>query len=126
MAFLPAAGGLISHLNAWENILLPLGFHQPGRLRGITERVLDLLAGLGTEPRALLGKLPEEMTLYEKKAASCVRIMIEAPELVLAEDLTGGLEALDERGRAATGFAAAYLATCAGGTFIQLDNAPDT
>lgn len=125
IAFLPAAGGLISHLNAWENIVLPLGFHHPERLRGIAGRVLELLAGLGTEPRALLAKLPEELTLYEKKAAGCVRIMLDAPELVLAEDLTGGLEAFNERERAAAGFPAAYHAACAGGTFIQLENAPD-
>jgi hypothetical protein len=123
IAFLPAAGGLISHLNAWENIVLPLGFHSPERLHGIAGCVQDLLAGLGTEPHALLAKLPEEMTLYEKKVAGCVRMMLEAPELVLAEDLTGGLEAFDERGRAAAGFAATYLAACAGGTFIQLENA---
>lgn len=125
VAFLPAAGGLISHLNAWENIVLPLGFHHPERLHGIAGRVFELLAGLGTEPHALLAKLPEDMTLYEKKVAGCVRIMLEAPELVLAEDLTGGLEAFNERGRAAAGFAAAYHAACAGGTFIQLENAPD-
>ena len=125
IAFLSADGGLISHLNAWENIVLPLGFHHPKRLHGIAGSVLDLLAGLGTEPRALLAKLPEDMTLYEKKAAGCVRIILEAPELVLAEDLTGGLEAFNERGRAAAGFAAAYHTACAGGTFIQLENAPD-
>lgn len=126
VAFLPAAGGLISHLNTWENIVLPLGFHHPKRLHGIEDRVLGLLAGLGTEPHALLAKLPEELTLYEKKVAGCVRIILEAPELVLADDLMGGLEAFNERGRAATGFAAAYHAACAGGTFIQMENAPDS
>lgn len=124
IALLPAGGGLISHFNAWENIVLPLGFHHPERLHGIAERVLGLLAALGTEPRALLAKLPEEMTAYEKGAAACVRIVLEAPELVLAEDRSGSLEAVSARARPAADFAAAYLAACAGGTFIQLDNAP--
>jgi cell division transport system ATP-binding protein len=88
VAFLPARGGLISHLNAWENIALPLGFHHPERLHGSAERVLDLLAGFGIEPRAMLAKLPDEMTLSEKRAAGCVRMLLEAPELVLAEDVT--------------------------------------
>lgn len=126
VSYLSASGGLISHLNAWENIVLPLSFHHPKRVEGISGRVLELLAGLGTEPHALLAKLPEDLTLYEKKVAACVRIMLEAPELVLADDLTGGLDAFNERGRAATGFAAAYLAACKGGTFIQLENAPDS
>jgi len=126
IAFLSTEGGLISHLNGWENIVLPLGFHHPERLHSIAGRVHDLLAELGTESRPLLAKIPDEMTLYEKKAAGCVRILLEAPELVLAEDLTGGLEAFNERGRAATGFAAAYHAACAGGTFIQLEYAPET
>lgn len=126
IAFLPSAGGLISHLNGWENIVLPIAFHHPERLHSVAGRVHELLAALGTEPGVLLAKIPEDMTLYEKKVAGCVRIMLEAPELVLAEDLTGGLESFNERGRAATGFAAAYHAACAGGTFIQLEYAPDT
>lgn len=126
IAFLPTDGGLISHLNCWENVILPLAIHHPKRVRDIAGRVLELLAGLGTEPHELLAKIPEEMTLYEKKAAGYVRILLEAPELVLAEDIAGGLDAFNERGRAATGFAAAYHAVCAGGTFVQLEYAPDT
>lgn len=123
VGFLPAAGGLISHLNAWENIVLPLGVHHPERLQGSAARVHALLGEFGADPRALLAKLPEEMTLYEKKAAACVRMLLEAPELVLADDLAGGLDAA---GRArAEGFAEAYLAACPGGTFVQLDSAAE-
>jgi ABC-type lipoprotein export system ATPase subunit len=116
-AVLPAEGGLISHLNAWENIVLPLGFHKPQRVAESLPQVEALLAGFGETPRALLAKLPEEMSLYEKKLTGYVRILLEAPELVLAVDLAGGLESA-ERGRIA-GCPAAYHAARAGGTFVE-------
>ena len=123
LAFLPADGGLISHLNAWENIALPLGFHAPARLRGLAPEVYAMLEQFGAEPRSLLGRLPEEMTLYEKKLAGYVRMRLEKPRLVLAEDPGAGLGAAERRW--AAGFAAAYLADCPEGTFVQLEDSPE-
>jgi ABC-type lipoprotein export system ATPase subunit len=123
IGFLPANGGLISSLNGWENIVLPLGYRDPARIRSAAPRVHALIERLGANPRRLLAKLPEEMTLYEKKVAGYVRILLEAPELVLAEDLAGGLEP-DERRRTA-GFAAAYREDRPDGTWVQLEDAPD-
>ena len=123
IAFLPAGGGLISHLNGWENIALPLGFHAPDRLRGLAPEVYAMLEQFGADARSLLGRLPEEMTPYEKKLAGYVRMRLGRPRLVLAEDPGAGLGA-GERGRAAA-FAAAYLADCPEGTFVQLADVPD-
>jgi ABC-type transporter Mla maintaining outer membrane lipid asymmetry ATPase subunit MlaF len=123
VAFLPAGGGLLSNLNAWENIVLPLGFHTPRRLRGAAGEVSELLKGLGAHPRSLLSKLPERMSVYEKKLAGYVRILLESPQLVLVEDLDGGLDAAE---RAATaGFLPTYQARCPGGTFVQLEGSPE-
>jgi predicted ABC-type transport system involved in lysophospholipase L1 biosynthesis ATPase subunit len=123
VAFLPGAGGLISNLNAWENIALPLGYHAPRRLRGLAPKVYALLEQLGVKPRTLLAKLPEDMTLFEKKLAGYVRMLIEEPDLVLAENLADGLES--EERRRAERFGAAYLAQRPGGTFVRLDDAHD-
>jgi predicted ABC-type transport system involved in lysophospholipase L1 biosynthesis ATPase subunit len=123
IAFLPADGGLISNLNAWENIVLPIGFHHPDRMRAVAAQVNDLLGALGADPRALLAKLPERMTLYEKKLTGYVRIMLERPELMLAEQPQGGLDAAERA--AAERFPAIYLETCPGGTFVQLEVAPE-
>ena len=120
VAFLPAAGGLLSHLNAWENIILPLGCHLPQRLPGIAAQVHSLLSGLGMVPEMLLGKLPEEMTLLEKKTAGFVRILLEAPDLVLVENFAAGLDSA-ERMRIPY-FAATYHASHPGGTFVQLED----
>jgi predicted ABC-type transport system involved in lysophospholipase L1 biosynthesis ATPase subunit len=121
IAFLPADGGLLSNLNAWENIVLPTGFHHPSRLRGVAEQVNDMLRRFGTDPRTLLDKLPEKMTPYERKLTGYVRITLEKPDLVLAEDPQGGLDAAERA--AAARFPAAYLENCPGGTFVQLEAA---
>jgi ABC-type multidrug transport system ATPase subunit len=123
VAFLPANGGLISTLNGWENIVLPLGYRDPARVPVAAPRVHALIERLGADPRALLAELPEEMTLYEKKLVGYVRILLEAPELVVVENLTGGLEPEERRRTAA--FAAAYHAERPDGVFVQLEDAPD-
>ena len=120
VAFLAAAGGLLSSLNGWENIILPLGCHHPERLQGIAVEVYALVTELGGAPETLLGKLPEEMTRLEMKITGFVRILLEAPDLVLVENFAPGLDSA-ERMRIPY-FAAAYHAKHPGGTFVQLED----
>jgi ABC-type lipoprotein export system ATPase subunit len=124
VAFLPAGGGLLSNLNAWENIVLPLGFHHPERLRGVAGEVNGLLKGLGADPHGLLAKLPERMSVYEKKLVGYVRILLESPELVLVEDLRAGLDAPERA--AAAGFLKTYEARRPKGTFVQLEGSQES
>jgi ABC-type lipoprotein export system ATPase subunit len=119
VAFLAADGGLLSSLNAWENIVLPIGFHRPRRLHEAADQVHGMLAALGADPAVLLAKLPERMSLYEKKLTGYVRIALEKPELLLAEDPQGGLDSGERE--AMERFPAAYLESCPGGTFVQLE-----
>jgi ABC-type iron transport system FetAB ATPase subunit len=123
LAFLAAAGGLLSNLNAWENIILPLGCHHPERLQGIAVEVYALVTELGGAPEMLLGKLPEEMTLLEMKITGFVRILLEAPDLVLVENFAPGL---DSAGRMRLPyFANTYHTRHPGGTFVQLEDVLD-
>ena len=123
LAFLAAAGGLLSNLNAWENIILPLGCHHPERLQGIAVEVHALVTELGGAPEMLLGKLPEEMTLLEMKITGFVRILLEAPDLVVVENFAPGL---DSAGRMRLPyFANTYHARHPGGTFVQLEDVLD-
>ncbi len=119
IAFLPADGGLLSSLNAWENIVLPIGFHHPGQLPGVAAQVKGVLEALGADAGDLLAKLPEGMTPYEKKLTGYVRIALENPDLVLAEEPQGGLDSAERA--AAARFPAVYLERCPGGTFVQLE-----
>ena len=120
VGFVPAHGGLISNLNAWENISLPVGYHDPARLPRVPAQVHALLADLGGTDAEMLAKLPEHLTLYEKRLAAYIRALLEGPQLLVTENLAAGLGPT-KRKRAAR-FAEAYHARCPGGTFVQLDD----
>jgi ABC-type transporter Mla maintaining outer membrane lipid asymmetry ATPase subunit MlaF len=119
VGFVPANGGLQSSLNAWENISLPVAYHAPGRLPELPGQVHALLDDLGGVDDNVLGKLPEHMTLYEKRLAAYIRALLESPELLVVEKLAAGLGPT-KRKRAAR-FAEVYHARCPGGTFVQLE-----
>ena len=123
VAFLPSSGGLISNLNGWENIALPLAYHAPRRLRGVAPRVYALLEPFCTDARVLLARMPEEMTPYERMLAGYARMMLGEPRLVLAEEPPRSLAPAERR--RAEGFAAAYLAQCPEGTFVCLEEGHD-
>lgn len=119
VGFVPANGGLQSSLNAWENISLPVAYHAPQQLAGALAEVHALLDDLGGVDDNLLAKLPEEMTLYERRLAAYIRALLESPELLVVENLAAGLGPT-KRKRAAR-FAEVYQARCPGGTFVQFD-----
>jgi predicted ABC-type transport system involved in lysophospholipase L1 biosynthesis ATPase subunit len=123
VAFLPAHGGLLSNLNAGENIALPLAYHAPQRLQGAAARVYALLEPFVAEARALLARMPEEMTPFEKMLAAYARMMLGEPRLVLAEPPPRSLGPAERR--LAEGFAAAFLAHCPEGTFVCLEEGHD-
>jgi ABC-type transporter Mla maintaining outer membrane lipid asymmetry ATPase subunit MlaF len=41
IGFVPAHGGLISSLNGWENVTLPVAYHSPQRLPRLQDEVQD-------------------------------------------------------------------------------------
>lgn len=119
VGFVPAHGGLMSSLNAWENISLPVAYHAPGKLAAVLDEVRALLDDLGGVDDNLLGKLPEDMTLYERRLAAYIRALLESPELLVVESPAAGLGPTKRR-RAAR-FAEVYHARCPAGTFVQFD-----
>jgi predicted ABC-type transport system involved in lysophospholipase L1 biosynthesis ATPase subunit len=119
VGFVPASGGLMSNLNAWENISLPVAYHTPARLPEALAEVHALLGELGGVGASLLAKLPENMTLYERRLAAYLRALLERPELLVVENLDGGLGPT-KRGRIGR-FAEVYRARCPAGTFVRFD-----
>jgi len=119
VGFVPADGGLLSSLNGWENITLPAAYHAPKRVPQLEGEVAELLELLGGVEDDVLGKLPEEMTLYEKRLCAYLRALLEKPPLLVVESLVAGLGPTKRR-RAAR-FADTYHARCPGGTYVQLD-----
>jgi ABC-type transporter Mla maintaining outer membrane lipid asymmetry ATPase subunit MlaF len=119
VGFVPASGGLISSLNGWENVTLPVAYHQPQRIPHLFDEVRELLEDLGGVEDDLLRKLPEEMTPYEKRLTAYVRALLEKPALLLVETAAAGLGPTKRRRTAR--FAEAYHARCPGGTYVQLE-----
>ena len=119
VGFVPAAGGLISSLNGWENITLPVSYHQPHRTPHLYQEVNEVIGELGGVDDTLLAKLPEEMTLYEKRLCAYLRALLEKPQLLVVESLGAGLGPT-KRQRIAR-FADAYHQRCAGGTYVTLE-----
>jgi ABC-type transporter Mla maintaining outer membrane lipid asymmetry ATPase subunit MlaF len=119
VGFVPAHGGLISSLNGWENVTLPVAYHQPRRIPQLFDEVRELLEDLGGVEDDLLHRLPEEMTPYEKRLTAYVRALREKPALLLVETAAAGLGPTKRRRTAR--FAEAYHARCPGGTYVQLE-----
>jgi predicted ABC-type transport system involved in lysophospholipase L1 biosynthesis ATPase subunit len=116
---LTPAVGLISNLNAWENISLPAAYHGTPPLGQIAEAARDALAALGADPEWLLARLPDELDEFEKKLVKFTRLLVAAPELAIFDALGDDLDP-GEHARAA-GFEAEYLARKPAGTLIYVD-----
>jgi hypothetical protein len=81
--------------------------------------VRALLKQLGGVGEGLLAKLPEHMTLYERRLAAYIRALLERPELLVMECVGAGLG--PTKRRRAERFSEVYQARRPGGTFVQLD-----
>jgi phospholipid/cholesterol/gamma-HCH transport system ATP-binding protein len=117
VGFVPANGGLLSNLNAWENISLPIAYHAPQDLEAALAEVHALLDELGGVDGGLLAKLPDDMTLYERRLAAYIRAVLEAPDLLVVDDAETGLGAAKRR--RASRFAEVYRTRCPGGTYVE-------
>jgi ABC-type transporter Mla maintaining outer membrane lipid asymmetry ATPase subunit MlaF len=112
--------GLISNLNAWENISLPAAFHGSPPLAEVAEIAQTVLERFGAEPQAFLARLPDALDAVERRLAAFVRLLVGAPELALFDDLAEGLTR-GERERVA-GFEAEYRARQPLGTLLYVDS----
>jgi phospholipid/cholesterol/gamma-HCH transport system ATP-binding protein len=119
IGFVPANGGLLSNLNGWENISLPIAYHAPQKLEGALEAVHALLEELGGVDAGFLAKLPDEMTLYERRLAAYIRALLEGPDLLVVDNAGVGLG--PTKRRRANRFAEVYRARCPGGTYVEFD-----
>jgi ABC-type transporter Mla maintaining outer membrane lipid asymmetry ATPase subunit MlaF len=83
--------GLISNLNAWENISLPAAYHGSPPLEQVASLAHEVLEAFGADPRGFLVRLPDELGLLERKMAAFVRGLAATPELMVFDALEDGL-----------------------------------
>lgn len=83
------SGGLVSNLKAWENLTLPLYYHQHLSHNQIEEQGLAMLERLGYTGRLMA--LPGHLTISQKKIVGVARAMLIAPDVILYESPVSGL-----------------------------------
>ena len=113
------AVGLMTNLNAWENISLAAAYHGTPPLESVAATTLEVLQAFGVETASFLARLPEELDALERKIAAFVRLLVAAPELALIDGLHDGLNR-QERARVAR-FEAEFRARQPGSTLVFLE-----
>jgi len=111
--------GLISNLNAWENISLPAAYHGSPTLERVAEIAVEVLQRFGAEPQSFLARLPDDLDTLERKIAEFVRLLVAAPELAVFDALDDGLSRQDAA--RVSGFEAEYRARQPTGTLVYVD-----
>ena len=78
---------LLEHLNALENVRLPLDLN---RVEGSDERAKQMLEKVGLGHR--LDHFPETMSRGEQQRVAIARVLVMKPEVLLADEPTGSLD----------------------------------
>jgi ABC-type methionine transport system ATPase subunit len=83
-------GGLLSNRTLFENLMLPLIFHQRCELAEATQRVNHWMQRFHLDK--VRDQRPFSVTGGQRKAAVILRAFIHHPQLVLLDDATTGLK----------------------------------
>ena len=87
IGFIFQAFNLVSSLNVWENVVLPLGLDDRKVNR---EWVTDVLETLGIESKTR--NLPETLSGGQQQRVAIARAMNTRPDVILADEPTGNLD----------------------------------
>jgi ABC-type transporter Mla maintaining outer membrane lipid asymmetry ATPase subunit MlaF len=120
---LTQAMGLISNLNAWENISLQAAYHGTQPIARIAKTARDTLQALGADPQAFLARLPDDMDAFDRKLVAFVRLLAKEPALAVIDGLGEGLNR--EQSARAARFEAEYRARQPEGTLLFVDLAEE-
>lgn len=115
--------GLITNLNAWENISLPAAYHRTMPLENVAALAHDVIGAFGAEPEAFLARVPDDLSMLERKVAAFVRLLVSAPELMIFDALEEGLSHAECQ--CAARFEAVYRAYRPAGTVLYVDTQED-
>lgn len=87
IGFIFQAFNLVSSINVWENIVLPLGLDR----RKVDEAyVNDIISTLGIENR--IHNLPNTLSGGQQQRVAIARALVARPEILFADEPTGNLD----------------------------------
>ena len=111
--------GLMTNLNAWENISLPAAYHGHPPLERVAALAYEVLGAFGADAEQFFARLPEELGVLERKVAGFVRGLVVQPELMIFDALEDGLSQAECR--QAARFEAEYRSRAPQGTLVYVD-----
>jgi predicted ABC-type transport system involved in lysophospholipase L1 biosynthesis ATPase subunit len=91
----PADGGMISNLKAWENLLLPAWYHRGLTAEQAERPVAEIFEQLEAGEAGLkqrMGELPGQLSLYERRVVALARAMLMEPDILIYDFTFTGLE----------------------------------
>jgi ABC-type transporter Mla maintaining outer membrane lipid asymmetry ATPase subunit MlaF len=83
--------GLLSNMTVFNNVALPLRYHRGMDGEGLEASVMAQLEALGLA--SLRDCFPAQLNQGEARCAAIARALIMEPELLLLDDVTGGMDA---------------------------------
>ena len=95
IGMVPAHGGLISNLKAWENLLLPAWYHRGLTAEQAERPVAEIFDQLGPGETGLkqrMGELPGQLSVYERRVVALARAMLMEPDILIYDFTFTGLE----------------------------------
>jgi len=90
-------GGLLSHLNVWKNLLLPLEY-RAWDIRHAAEDASLLFMLCGEDEAGLphlMARYPDDLSLYEKRLVGFVRALLLEPEVLVLDGIGDDLTAAE-------------------------------
>jgi len=91
----PADGGMISNLKAWENLLLPAWYHcglTAPEAEPLVAKIFEQLEPGEAGLKRRMGELPDKLSLYERRAVALARAMLMEPDILIYDFISAGLE----------------------------------
>jgi len=87
-------GGILSNLNVWDNLVLPLEYHLRLPAHEVQARGRAALDRVGFT--AGLGALPAQLSLYQRRQLGLARATLTDPRLVVYNALLSGLSSSEK------------------------------